>query len=266
MASISLTAKVRTKPGSALTSLRQAGRIPAVTYGHGLKPVALDLEAREFGKVLASAGSSTIVKLSIDGKETNVVIHDVQHDPVSGEPRHVDLYQVRMDEKIEAEVPLKFIGTSRAVKDLGGILVKPTDALKVEALPADLPHEIVIDLSRLEELNAKLTLADLALPKAVRVLVDDANFTVASVEPPRSEEELAKLDEAVTEDVEAVEGVKKPLEGEEVAAEGEEGKEGAAKEGAKGEAKAEGGEAKPGGKAGKPEGAGKPEAKGKPAK
>ncbi|MFO0702754.1 MAG: 50S ribosomal protein L25 [Candidatus Andersenbacteria bacterium] len=260
MASISLNAKVRTKVGAALPTLRASGRIPAVTYGHGIKPQALDLSAKEFGKVLASAGQSTIVSLAIDGKQANVVISDVQHDPVTGAPTHVDLHQVRMDEKIKAQVPLKFIGTSHAVKDLGGILVKPTDAIEVEALPADLPHEIVVDLSKLEELNSKLTLGDIGLPKGVTPVVADRDFAVASVEPPRSEEELAKLDEAVTEDVEAVEGVKKPVEGEEVSAEGEDGKEGTATAG-KGEAKA--------GEVGaKAEGAAKPEAAkgGKPGK
>jgi large subunit ribosomal protein L25 len=262
MASISLNAKVRTNAGKALRTLRKKGGVPAVTYGHGVESVPLELSAQEFGKVFAKAGSSTVVSLKLDGADKNVVIHDVQHDPVTGEVTHVDFYQVRMDEVLKAQVPLKFIGTSHAVKDLGGILIKPADQLEVEALPADLPHEIVVDLSKLEELNSKLTLKDLALPKGVKVLVDSPDFSVALVEPPRSEEELAKLDEAVTEDVEAVEGVKKPAEGEEVAAEGEESATAEGKPEAKGakpgEAKAEGAAAKPeaakGGKPAKPDG------------
>ena len=226
MTSIALNAKSRTNIGKKARALRADGGLPAVTYGHGIKAQALELSAKEFAQVFAKAGSSTLVSLKLGDGEKNVVIHAVQHDPVSGSPIHVDLYQVRMDEKIKAQVPLKFVGVSRAVKDLGGILVKPTETLEVEALPADLPHEIVVDLSKLEEINAKLTLKDLALPAAVRVLVDDPEYLVATVDQPRSEEELAKLDEAVTEDVEAVEGVKKPVEGEEVAAEGEEDKEG----------------------------------------
>lgn len=232
MASISLNAKVRTNAGKALRTLRANGGVPAVTYGHGLKSQALELSAREFDKVFAAAGSSTVVTLKIDGADTNVLISDIQHDPVSGATTHVDLYQVRMDEKIKAEVPLKFIGTSRAVKDLGGILIKPADTIEVEALPANLPPEIVVDLSRLEELNSKLTLGDIGLPDGVIPTVANRDFAVASVEPPRSEEELAKLDEAVTEDVEAVEGVKKPVEGEEAA-------EGEAKDGEKAEGKPE---------------------------
>lgn len=261
MTNISLNAKPRKNVGNALRTLRKNGRMPAITYGHGIESQALDVSAAEFGKVFAAAGASTVVALSIDGSNKNVVINDVQYDPMTGAPIHADLYQVRMDEKIKADVPLKFVGVSHAVKDLGGILVKPADTVEIEALPADLPHEIVVDLSKLEVLNSKLTLKDLALPKGAVPTVG-LEFSVASVEPPRSEEEIAKLNEAVTEDVEAVEGVKKPLEGEEVAVEGEEGK-----EGAKGEAK--GAEVKGGAEAkssGKAEGVAKPTAAGKPAK
>lgn len=231
MASISLSAKTRTHTGHKNRTLRASGRIPVVTYGHGLKSQSLEVGQKAFDKVLSKAGTSTIVELDLDGKKTNVVIHDVQRHPVTGEVIHVDLYQVRMDEKIKAKVPLKFIGTSRAVKDFGGILVKATDELEIEALPADLPHEIQVDLSKLAELNATIKLTDLAIPKGVEVLVADKEFSIATVTPPRSEEELKALDEAVTEDVEAIEGVKKPeAEGEEAAvtAEGAEGKAGAA--------------------------------------
>ncbi|MFH0831089.1 MAG: 50S ribosomal protein L25 [Parcubacteria group bacterium] len=224
MANISLKAKARTHTGHKVRELRRRGVMPIVTYGHGIKTQSLEVSRKVFEGVFAKAGSSTIVELDVDGTKKNVVIHDVQHDPVSGEVIHADLYQVRMDEKIKTEVPLKFIGTSRAVKDFGGILVKATDKLEVEALPADLPHEIEVDLSKLAELNATIKLADLKVPAGVSVLVVGKEFSIATVSPPRSEEELKALDEAVTEDVEAIEGVKKPeAEGEEAAvtAEGE---------------------------------------------
>src|SRR3990172_1014922 len=139
MASISLKATVRTKSGHKAVDLRKAGKLPAVTYGHGLRPVSIEVDLRAFEKAYAKAGTSTVIQLEMDSDTKNVVIHDVQYHPVKGFAIHADFYQVRMDEKIKAEVPLKFVGVSTAVKDLGGILVKAMDKLEVEALPQDLP-------------------------------------------------------------------------------------------------------------------------------
>jgi len=249
MANISLTAKTRTSLGHKTAALRARGVVPCVTYGHGIKTASIEVNAKQLERVITKAGSSTLVELDLDGSKKNIVIHDVQHDPVSGAVIHADLYQVRMDEKIKAKVPLNFKGVSRAVKDFGGILVKSVDELEIEALPKDLPHEIVVDLSKLIKLHDSIALKDLDIPAGVNVLVEDKELAVASVTPPRSEEELKALDEAVTEDVNAIEGVKPKEEGEEITADGEKAE---GKEGAEGAAKPEAAkaEAKP---AGKPE-------------
>jgi large subunit ribosomal protein L25 len=244
MASISLKATPRAVAGNKVRTLRKRGLMPCVTYGHSVKTESLEISAKEFQKALSKAGTSTVLQLMIGDKPKNVVIHDVQYDPVSGLPIHADLYQVRMDEKIKAEVLLKFTGVSKAVKDLGGILVKSVDKLEVEALPADLPHELVVDLSKLNTFEDRIALTDIAIPKGVEVKVEDKLLTIASVTPPRSEEELKALDEAVTEDVESIEGVKPKDEGED-ATEGEEKEEKGGNREAKKEAKKEPKEAKP---------------------
>lgn len=238
MASILLKAQSRTDLGHNVKKLRTAGMMPCVTYGHGIKTQSIVVSERDFAKAYEKAGSSTLVELTIDSEKKNVVIHDVQFNPVNGRPIHADLYQVRMDEKIKAEVPVKFVGVSPAVKDFGGILVKAVDKLEVEALPKDLPHEIVVDLSVLKKFEDSIALKDLKIPAGVQVLVEDKELGIASVTPPRSEEELKALDEAVTEDVEAIEGVKPKEEGEDVTE--EKGEEKAEEKGeAKPEAKAE---------------------------
>lgn len=240
MANISLKASVRTKSGHQAEALRKAGKLPAVTYGHGLKPAVIEVDLKSFEKAYQKAGTSTVIQLELDAEKKNVVIHDVQYHPIKGFPIHADFYQVRSDEKIKAEVPLKFTGVSIAVKDLGGILVKAMDKLEVEAFPQDLPPEIVVDLSKLTTFEEKIGLKDLNIPSTVKVLVEDQGLSIASVNPPRSEEELKALDEAVTEDVEAIEGVKPKVEGEDVT-EGEDKEGKGAKEGAdvKAEGKAE---------------------------
>lgn len=242
MKTYSLAATTRAGVKEKLPVLRRAGKIPAVLYGHNIKNETMLLERISFEKVYAEAGTSNLVNLAIDKlTPRRVLISDIQYDPVTDLPIHVDFYQVRMDEEIEAEVEVEYTGISPAVKEEGGVLVKNFDKIKVKCLPGDLPSEITIDVSALKTFDDAIKVADLKLSDKVEIL-HDKSVVLTTVTPPRSEEELKQLEEEVTEDVEAVEGVKKeePIEG----AEGEEGKEGkeakagkdAGKEGAKKEA------------------------------
>lgn len=212
---ISLEATQRTQ--SAKKSLR-AGQVPAVLYGHGLPAQSVAVDARQFAKVIKAAGFSSLVNVKLaDGQDHIVIIREVQTHPLKGTITHADFYQVRMDEAIEAKVPLRFVGEAVAVKDLGGVLVRSLDELDIEALPADLPHDIEVDISPLADFDAVIRVSDLKLPQGV-ALKQNPEDVIALVQEPRSEQELEQLAEAVTEDVEAVEGVKKeepaPAEGE----------------------------------------------------
>src|SRR5688500_1115937 len=108
-------------------------------YGHGTKNRNLAVDTKNFTKLFDIAGSSTLIDLTIDSETpVKVLIHGSQFDPVSGNLTHADLFQVKLDEKIQTEIALSFIGESEAVKDLEGNLVTTKDALKVEAFPQDL--------------------------------------------------------------------------------------------------------------------------------
>jgi len=217
--SLKLTAVSRS---SHVGELRRAGNIPAVLYGHGIDPLSVAVDARAFAKLLPVAGYTTIVSLMLDDKKEHpVFIRDVQFHPVKSTILHIDFYQVRMDETITANVPLKFTGESPAVKDLNGVFVRSMDELEVEALPKDLPHELEVDISKIADFDTVLHVSDIILPKGVKALQDETEV-VALVQPPRTEAEIESLSEEVKEDVDAVEGVKK----EEPAAEGAEGEEG----------------------------------------
>lgn len=245
---IKIKAEKRAKLGKRTHSLRRAGQLPAVVYGKEFKALSLQIGYKDFIKVYQKAAKSTLVNLDIadDKKTVPVLIHDVQTAPVSGRFLHVDFYCVRMDEKLKADVDLEFKGQSPAVKEQGGILVKNFDTLEVEALPADLPAKIIVDISRLKTFDDVIAIKDLAISKKVKITAAP-DEVVAVVTPPRSEEELKKLEEEATEDVESVEGVKKeekPEGEEEKAVEGEAAKpEG---EAAKDEKKPEKGAAAPG--------------------
>lgn len=190
-----LKAKPRAELGKKVNALRRAGFLPAVVYGEGVKSQPIAVPYKDFEKVYHEAGESTLVKLNVDGKPYNVLIHDIVHDPLKGTPIHTDFYAVRMDKAIRAKVPIEFFGESPAVKNEGGVLVKVLHEVEVEAMAQDLPHELRLDLSRLATLESKLFIKDVLPPQGVKILADSGDI-VALVEPPRSEEELAALKEA----------------------------------------------------------------------
>jgi len=219
MTKINLKSKIRTEVGTEkkLNAFRKKGIIPAVVYGNKVKPRNLWVNYLDFKRVFEKAGENTVIELEIDEKEkVNTLIHDIQHDPLSNIFSHVDFFQIRMDEKIESNIPLEFLGESPAVKELGGILVKSLDEIKVSCLPGDLPSKIEVNISKIKTFEDHIKVKDLEISDKVKVL-DEEDMVVALVTPPRTEEEMASLEEKVEEDVTKVEGVVKenPSEGEE---------------------------------------------------
>lgn len=209
MTELTLRAQVRTALGKATKTLRHSGFVPAVLYGHGVDSRSLTVSVNDMQRVYRTAGESTLVDLVVDEQPpVKVIIQDVQRHPVSGQLLHVDFHQVRMTEKIHTDIPLAFTGEALAVKELGGVLVKNLDHLKVEALPGDLVHEISVDVSPLKTFEDIIHIRDLVWPKGIAVL-DSPDEVVCLVTPPRSEKELEELETKVEEKVEEVEGVKK---------------------------------------------------------
>lgn len=189
-------------------AVRHAGHIPGVLYGHGLESQNVQVDNNSFHRVFDQAGSTTLIKLTGEaGEEYNVLIREVQFHPVRSTIAHVDFYQVRLDQEVEADVPLTITGESPAVKNQGGIIVRSLDSVHVQALPQNLPHDIPVDISQLTELDQAIHIAGITLPENVTVL-DDPETVVVLVQAPRSSEELDALSQEVTEDVSQVEGVK----------------------------------------------------------
>ena len=206
---LTLSAEERKKGKGKNHLLRKDGRIPAVLYGRGLDSEALSVSFLEFSRIYSQAGENTIIELALSsGKKSSVLIYDVAIDPLSGRYIHADFYQVRMDEEIEANSPLMFIGEAPAVKALGGVLVKALDEVGVSCLPAALPHELSVDISALTTFDDQIRVSDVVVPEGVRV-TDDPQTVVALVERPRSDEEMAALDSKIEADVTKIEGVVK---------------------------------------------------------
>ena len=183
--------------------------MPAVVYGHGLKSTPLVIDYRQFEKIYSTAGESSLVDLSIDQKEpVKILIQDVQRHPITSRFLHADFHQVKMTEKITTEIELEFFGESKAVKELGGVLVKSIDKVKIECLPQDLVHNINVDVSTLNSFEDMIRVADLKLPAGIEIK-GKLEDVVVLVQPPRTEEELKELEqkpvEAKVEEVEEAE-------------------------------------------------------------
>ena len=217
MAEFTLPVQERAQAAKDLYASRKQGLIPAVMYGHDVLPQMFWVQYLGFSKLYDQAGESSIIEITPPkGKAVSVIINDVQLDPLSNRFTHIDFFQVRMDEKLEAHIPLEFVGEAPAVREMGGILVKPVEEILVSCLPKDLPHSFVVDVSVLRTFENHIQIKDMKIPAGVVVLTE-MDTTIALVEAPRTEAEMAALDEKVEADVTKVEGVVKetaPVEGE----------------------------------------------------
>jgi large subunit ribosomal protein L25 len=201
MQKIELKAKTRQLKDN-IRKFRKQDTIPAVLYGHKVENQNLFLNLGEFEKAFRKAGESTIIELEVDGKNYPVLIHDVQYHALTSRPIHADFFAVNMTEKLKAKVALEFIGESKAVKTAGGVLVKSLNEVEVECLPSDLPHNIEVDISKLENFSDAIHIKDLNLGNKVHILGNPEDV-IAKVQPPRDvEAELAP----VVEDISKVEG------------------------------------------------------------
>lgn len=184
---IEIKAAKRGVSGKGVQALRKDGLMPAVVYGPKQEATPIEMNQREFAKALDKAGESTVISLSVDGEAHNVLIHDVDYDPVTNVARHADFYAIVKGQKVTVEIPLTFVGESPAVKQ-GGNLVKALHEIEIEADPMSLPHELTVDISSLVEMNSHIVAKDIVLPAGVS-LVTAADEVVATVVLAKEEEE-----------------------------------------------------------------------------
>jgi len=159
----------------------------------------------DFEKAFKEAGESTIVTIVLDGEEHDTLIHEVDFHPVKGTVSHVDFYVVEKGKKVTVNVPLEFEGIAPAEKTLGGTLIKVMHEVEIEALPKNLPHEIMVDISTLIDFESQIHASDLKLPEGVE-LITTPEEVIALVQEPR-EEEPEEAPEAV--DISSIEVEKK---------------------------------------------------------
>ena len=180
-------------------ALRRAQIIPAVVYGHAIAPTSVQCEYRAIERVLKAAGTSHLIALSIPGQDTqDVLVREVQRDPITGRILHVDFYAVVATEVLRNLVPIILQGRAPAV-DKGGTVVQLLDELEIECLPKDMPAAIEVDISSLQDFHDHLTVADLKIPANVRVLSDPEAEVVSISAPHVIKEAEAEVTEAAAE-------------------------------------------------------------------
>ena len=183
METVKLPATTRDLKVSA-KALRGQKIIPAVYYGKKEKSQHLSMDYQTFRKAFIKAGTSQVIELSIDGhKDTHVLVHDVQYEPLSGKISHVDFLHVNLKEAVTTHVKVVPTGVAPAVKDLGGILTTVKHELKIKCLPMEIPHEIMVDVSGLDTFAKAVHVKDVVVPKGVTILdhAEDVVFTVSAV-------------------------------------------------------------------------------------
>lgn len=182
-----LTATTR-KPKDKAGDLRASHRVPAVVYGREVDSTPVSVDATEFLKVYREAGESTVISLKIDKEQHNVLVHDMQVHPVSGDFLHVDFYAIKKGQTVEVDIPISFVGVAPAVKDQGANLVKVLHEITVEAEPQNLPQEIEIDISSLEDLSSTIAIKDVLFPAGVEPVASPEDIVVAVTEATEVEE------------------------------------------------------------------------------
>ena len=194
-----LDASKREITGKKVRFLRRQGIVPANIYGHGIESAPISVDTRSLKHLLARAGKTDLISLKIDNSKDpiRVLMREIQRNPLTDEPIHVDFYQVSMTEKIKTEVPLVFIGEAPVLKKVKNISIfHLIDSIHIEALPDDLPHSLEVDVSHLEEMDHTIHIKDIPLGHGITLLSDPEQMVVKVAEARKEEEVVPAVVEA----------------------------------------------------------------------
>lgn len=221
MAAKTLKAQSRKVTGRKVKNLRKEGVLPGNIYGKKVKSVSVQVVLKDFEKVYKEVGETGLVELELGKEKKPVLIHNLQLNPVTDAPVHVDFLQVDLKEKVSAEVPVELTGESPAEKQALGTVVLMLNEIEVEALPADLPEKFEIDRGALTEVDQVVKVSDLKVDRSKVEIKMGEEEIVVKVEPPQKEEVIAPPAAAEAPAGEAAEGEVPPAEGEQPTTEGQ---------------------------------------------
>lgn len=183
MEEIIIKAQPRDVTGKQVRALRRAGRLPAVIYGRHIQPVAISLDTKEASRLLPGLSRSSLLIVDVDGAKHTTLVREKQRHPVTDDLLHVDFNAVSMSERLRAMVAIVHHGEAPAIKNFDGILVTGAEEVEVECLPADLPENIIIDLSALERIGDAIYVRDIVLSERVNILTPVDEMVVLITAP-----------------------------------------------------------------------------------
>lgn len=183
MEKIELQVNNREVLGKGVKTLRKQGIVPVHLFGHGLKSLALQVETVKLERSLAQAGENRLINLTVknEKKVRPVLVRETQRDALTGKLLHVDLYQVKMAEKMKVKVPIILVGESLAMGTKDNTLIRPLDELAVECLPAKIPAHIDVDISSLTTHGQTIRVKDITSSPDVIILNDPEEVIVTVV-------------------------------------------------------------------------------------
>ena len=200
MKQIELRATSREILGKKVRFLRRQGIIPLHLFGHSVESIALQCDEAQLKGVLAHAGKTRLISLKLDKgkKPRNVMVREVQRDRRTDGLLHVDLYQIKMTEKIRVEIPVVVVGEAPALKSKENMLLQELNSLTVECFPNEIPTSVKVDLSSLTEREQAIRVENVILGKEVTILNDPELVMVKIGSRPKERvEEVAEAVEAV---------------------------------------------------------------------
>ena len=207
MEDLRLKATQRDALGKKSRFLRRQGITPTHLYGNNIKSLALQCDAAELQHLLALAGRTRLISLEVDGKQArSVFVREIQRDEVTRQLLHVDFYQVRKGEKITVDVPIVFVGEAPAMKEKGRMIAHGITSLSIECLPDNVPPQIEVDLSPLEDLEQVIHVKDIVLGADITVNADPEQLVVKvseAVVKEVVEEVVAEVEEEIEAEAEA---------------------------------------------------------------
>ena len=174
-----LDAQIR-DPKVKKSAVRALKMIPAVCYGKGFENRVIQIDYQGFRKAYMSASTTQVITLNVGKDKVPVLIHEIKYDPMTDLFAHVDFLQIDMKKKVDATVPVEVTGVSPAVKNFGAVITIVKHEVEVRCLPMDIPHEILVDVSTLENLGDVFHVSDLKLGSGVEIL-SDLEETLVSV-------------------------------------------------------------------------------------
>jgi large subunit ribosomal protein L25 len=185
MSELKLVAHHRTLTGRKVSQLRRAGLVPVIVYGNVKEPVNLQVETRSLEAMLHAGGATRVVEVTVqDGGKHNVLVKNVHREPIHHKLLHADFYAVNMSEKQRVGVPVVGVGKPSGLA-AGLMQLQLHEIIHIEALPADIPAEIEIDISPLT-LERPITVADLPVLKGI-TYVDHAEEVIFNLQHTKEE-------------------------------------------------------------------------------